>query len=235
MIPGFTSRAYAALAAVAVLAANPSAQHVAHDFAEAQRANQAALRHFTWKSRTELRIDGEVKQVRLEQVRFALDGQLQKTAIGGESAATASRPTVPGPAGALKKRIVARKAEALTSTLADLAHLAESYAHLSPERRQTFASRAVASPDGAVVGALRLSGRDVVMPGDRLTAWIDPASGVPRRVEIATFHDGQAVTIATDYRRLPAGLTYQARSVLRYPTQGLDVTVETFDYEHASN
>lgn len=234
MIPGFTSRAYAALAAVAVLAANPSAQPVAHDFAEAQRANQAALRQFTWKSRTELRIDGEVKQVRLEQVRFALDGHVQKTAIGGESAAAASRPAVPGPAGALKTRIVARKTESLKATLAELGRLAESYAHLSPERRQTLASRAVVSPD-AVEGALRLTGRDLVMPGDRFTGWIDPTSGVFRRVEIATFHDGQAVTIATDYRRLPAGLTYQARSVLRYPAERLDITVETFEYERVSN
>lgn len=73
------------------------------------------------------------------------------------------------------------------------------------------------------------------MPGDRLTTWIDPSTGVPRRAEIATFHDGQAATIVTDYRRLPAGPTYQARSVLRYAVQRLDVTVETFDYEHASN
>ena len=54
------------------------------EFAEAQRANQLALRQYSWKSRTELKVNGESKQVRLEQVRFDLDGRLQKTVIGGD-------------------------------------------------------------------------------------------------------------------------------------------------------
>jgi len=47
------------------------------EFMKAQQANNAALRHYTWKSRTELRLKGETKKVMLDHVRFDYDGQLQ--------------------------------------------------------------------------------------------------------------------------------------------------------------
>ena len=51
-------------------------------FAESQKANAQALRQYTWKSRTELKLKGESKSVKLEQVRYDLNGKLQKTPIG---------------------------------------------------------------------------------------------------------------------------------------------------------
>ena len=202
------------------------------EFVEAQQANQAALRQYAWQSRTELRVEGEVKQVRLEHVRFDIDGRLQKTVVGGGPiAAEPSRSGPPGPAGALKQRVVAKKKEEFQDLLSELASLAESYAHLPPERMKVFGARAVITPgQGVETGSMRIQGRDVRMPGDQMTVWIDPGGSVMRRVEIAASHDGRPVSIAADYRRLEDGLTYQARSVLRYPARGVEVVVESFDY-----
>ena len=49
-------------------------------FAESQKANAQALRQYTWKSRTEIKLKGESKNVKLEQVRYDATGALQKTA-----------------------------------------------------------------------------------------------------------------------------------------------------------
>lgn len=230
----FTRRCAAALLAIAASLSVAAAQGQGR-FAEAQQKNQAALRQYSWQSRTELRVEGEVRQVRLEQVRFDLDGRLQKTVIGGGTpAAESSRLGPPGPAGALKKRAVARKKEAFQDMLDDLAALAESYAHLSPERLQAFGARAMMTQgQGLETGSVRLQGRDIARPGDGLTAWIDPASFAMRRVEITTFYEGSPVTITADYRRTDTGLTYQARSTLRYPAKAVEVVVETFDYTRA--
>lgn len=217
----------------ASLVASATAQPSPQAFADAQRANQSALRQHVWKSRTELRVEGDVKQVRLEQVRFDLDGRLQKTAIGGETAAPSSRPGPPGPAGVLKKHVVARKTEAFKDMLADLGRLAESYAHLPSDRLQALSRTAVITPGHGLDGAARLVGQDVLMPGDRLTAWIDPKSLSMRRIEIASVYEGSTVTITADYRRLGDGLTYQARSVLRYAARHVEVSVENFDYTPA--
>ena len=43
--------------------------------------------------------------------------------------------------------------------------------------------------------------------------------------------EAKPVHIAAGYRSLDNGLTYQARSVLRYPDKQLNLTVENFDYQ----
>jgi len=62
-------------------AATAQEQHK-EKFAEAQKQNKETLRHYSWKSRTELKLKGESKNVKLEQVRYDVDGKLQKTTIG---------------------------------------------------------------------------------------------------------------------------------------------------------
>ena len=52
-------------------------------FAEPQQQNKEALLAYTWQSRTEIKLKGESKNVKVEQVRYDLDGSLQKTAIAG--------------------------------------------------------------------------------------------------------------------------------------------------------
>lgn len=222
--------AAAALAAGCVLGSAVAAQQ--KEFVDAQQANRAALRHYTWKTRTELKVEGETKQVRLEQVRYDLDGQLQKTVIGGGAAAAEpARPDPPGPAGGLRKRVVARKQAEFKDMLGDLAALAESYAHVPPERLKAFAARAtITKGEGIETGSIRIQGRDVLAMGDRMTVWIDPAASTMRRVEIVAAYEGWPVAIVADYRSLENGLTYQARSVLRYPEKGVEVVVESYDY-----
>src|SRR3954452_8745954 len=58
-------------------------------FAESQKANAQALRQYSWKSRTEIKLKGESKNVKLEQVRYDANGTLQKTPIGAPPAAAA--------------------------------------------------------------------------------------------------------------------------------------------------
>src|SRR5690242_14177756 len=56
-------------------------------FAESQKANAQALRQYSWKSRTEIKVKGESKNVKVEQVRYDANGTLQKTPIGAPPAA----------------------------------------------------------------------------------------------------------------------------------------------------
>src|SRR4029078_3416104 len=61
-------------------------------FAESQKANAQMLRQYSWKSRTEIKLKGESKNVKLEQVRYDANGKLQKTSIGAPPAAAAAEP-----------------------------------------------------------------------------------------------------------------------------------------------
>jgi hypothetical protein len=216
------------LASVAALAGAPQHQ----EFMKAQRANAAALREYTWKSRTELSLKGETRNVRLEQVRYDLDGRLQKTQIGG-----GGQPQDPGSGrarsgGPLRQRVIAKKQEEFRDLMNDLAALAESYAHLPPDRLQAFATHATFTKgQGIETGSVRIDGRSVLRAGDEMVVWIDPVSAMTRRVEIRTTLESKPVHLVADYRSLENGLTYQARSVLRYPDLQLNLTVENFDYQ----
>lgn len=201
------------------------------EFMKAQQANSAALRHYTWKSRTELRLKGETKKVMLDHVRFDYDGQLQKTRIGGTPDEQKAGGRSGGP---LKQRIVAKKIENFKEEMADLAALAASYGHLSPAKLQTFAQNAsIRRGEGAWEGTIRIEGRDVLMPGDVMTVWIDPVTYLTKHVEIRTMFDADPVSLTADYRTVVGGPTYQAHAVLRYPDDGIEVIVENFDYEPA--
>jgi hypothetical protein len=202
------------------------------EFARAQQANKAALREYTWKTRTELTLKGESKNVRLEQVRYDLDGNLQKTLIGGgpAEAERSARGRLGGP---IRELVVARKKEAFKDLIVDLALLAASYANLPQSGLQRFASQATVSKgDNDESGTVRLDGRNVLAANDALSVWIDPTSHMMRRVEIATAFEMKPVHLAADYRSLANGLTYQARAVLRYPSKEMQLTVESFEFQY---
>ena len=83
MISKAKYRRYLLLLIGAWIAVAPSifGQHK-EQFAQAQKDNSTALKQYTWKSRTELKLKGESTNVKLEQVRYDIDGKLQKTDIG---------------------------------------------------------------------------------------------------------------------------------------------------------
>lgn len=203
----------------------------ATEFVEAQRANKAALREYTWKSRTELKLKGEVKNVTMDQVRHDLDGMPQKTQIGGSPAEQErQRGRLGGP---IRQHIVAKKKEAFKELLHELTTLVQAYAHLPEHKLQAFAKRAsISKGHGAESGTVRLHGEYVLVAGDSMSVWIDPTSFTMRRVDISTTLESKPVSLVTDFRNLENGLTFQARTVLRYPDKEVELSVENFDHQH---
>ena len=51
-----------------------------------------------------------------------------------------------------------------------------------------------------------------------------------RRIEIWANYDAKPVRIVCEFRDLPNGPTYMARSVVDYPNEELTLTVENFEY-----
>ncbi|MGH9901896.1 MAG: hypothetical protein ACRD68_08815, partial [Pyrinomonadaceae bacterium] len=200
-------------------------------FAEAQKQNQGALRSYTWKSRTELKLKGETKNVKLEQVRYDLDGQLQKTPLGG-APQQPQQQQGRGLRGRLKTKVVENKKEEFAELMQKLAHLVGSYGHMPPDRLQAFAEGATFSRGAdALQGTIHIQGANVLQPGDALSVWIDPATQMMRRVEIQTALDGKPVTAVSEFRSVAGGPTYQARSVLQYPEKQVEVTIDNYEYQ----
>jgi hypothetical protein len=215
-----------ALGSALVLAQGPPS------FAESQKANAQALRQYTWKSRTEIKLKGESKNVKLEQVRYDVDGKLQKTPLGGPPpAAPAAQPQQGGRGGRLKKKVIENKKEEFGEMMQGLGQLVASYGQLPPDKLQAFAANATKGRgEGAMQGTAQIQGLDVLQQGDSMTIWIDPASQMMRRVEIKTIYEKKPATLVADYRSVPNGPTYMARAVLTYPEKNVELTVDNTDY-----
>lgn len=204
-------------------------------FVAAQKQNGGELRQFTWKARTELKLKGESKSVKLEQVRYDLDGKLQKTPIEGAPQQEQAQPTpTPGRRGRgkVKEKVVENKKEEYADLMKSLGALVLSYGHLPQEKLQAFTQNATLTPgEGALQGSLRIQGANVLQTGDSMSIWIDRETLMMRRVEIETALEEKPVKVVSEFRPLTAGPTYQARSIVNYPEKEIELTVENYDHQ----
>lgn len=188
--------------------------------ARTQPDNAAALRQYEWKSRTEIRKDGETKRVEVASMRYDANGQLQKTIIG-------TTPDPDLPKFGLRRRIAKNKLEDFREKIAALVALAKSYADLPSDRKQQFMATAAITPEENL---LRLEGRNVLQTGDSMTIFLDAVSRKQRRVEIQTTFDQKPVRIVSEFADLTEGPTYMARSQVSYDGNSIDIITENFDY-----
>ena len=223
----------ATVALVALCSAMVLAQDsVQPSFAESQNANAQALRQYSWKSRTEIKLKGESKSVKLEQVRYDENGKLQKTPIGAPpAAAPPPQGGRGGRGGRVKAKVIENKKEEFGELMQGLGQLVASYGQLPPDKLQAFKATATTGRDeGALQGTATIQGLNVLEQGDSMTIWIDPASQMMRRVEIKTIYDNNPATVVADYQSAPNGPTYMARAVLTYPEKHVELTVDNSDY-----
>lgn len=204
-------------------------------FARAQKENSAALKQYTWKSRTEIKMKGESKSVKVEQVRYDLDGKQQKTQIGEpaqqQSQQESGRRGRRG-GGRVKQKIIENKKEEFAELMKNLAQLVGSYAHMPPDKMQAFAQNAtVAQGQGANGDQLLIQGSNALVQGDTMSIWIDPASYGMRRIEIHTSFEDKPVHFTGEFKALLDGPTYPARLRLEYPDKEVELIVEGYDYQ----
>lgn len=204
-------------------------------FAQAQKENASALRQYTWKSRTELKMKGESKNVKLEQVRYDLDGKLQKTSIGGapqEQAQEQSGRRGGRRGGRLKERVIEKKKGEFAELIKSLGQLVGSYAAMPPDKLQAFAQNATFAPgQGEHGNTLLIQGSNALVDGDTLSVWIDPASFMMQRIEIHTSFEDNPVHFTGDFVTLASGPTHPARLILEYPDKEVELVVENYDYQ----
>jgi hypothetical protein len=86
----------------------------------------------------------------------------------------------------------------------------------------------IAKPDQ---GLIQLRGENVLLAGDSMSIWLDAKTRKQRRVEIHTFLERNPVKAVIEFRDLPAGPTYLARTVVDFQKEALQLITENYDYE----
>src|ERR1044072_1516880 len=200
---------------------------MAHGQQDAMKQNALALRQYSWKSQTQIRKEGEVKATKLYSSRYAADGTVVQLLLEEESAKL--------PKFGLRGMVAKKKKQAAQELMEARQALAKFYGELPPAKLQEFMTSARAALEtNAPQPLLRLESGGVLQPGDSMIVWLDANTRRQRRIEINTSFEGKPVRIVTEFRDLPNGPTYLARSVVDYPGEELTLTVENFDYEHVA-
>lgn len=187
---------------------------------QAQRSNAQAMRKYIWKSRMEVRKNGESKNTQLFLMRYDLDGTLQKTLIG-------AGPKSDLPTRGIRGRVAQKRVKDLHETIEELTKLVKSYSNLPPGRMQDFLA-------GHTLGGSRdiqLQGKNILQADDSMTIWIDSDTHKQKRVELVTSWDTKPVHALSDFSNLPDGLNYVARTTIDYPLDQLQLISENFDYQ----
>jgi len=192
--------------------------------AQAMKQNQVALQQYTWKSQTQIRKEGEVKATKLFSSRYSANGEVVQLLIEEQSAKL--------PKFGIRGMVAKKKKEEATKLVDALQRFAKSYGELPPAKMQEFMKTAkVTLEANAPQPMLRLESTNVLQSGDSMVVWVDANTRRQRRIEINSSFDAKPVRIVTEFKDIPDGPTYMARSVLDYPGEELTLTMENFGYE----
>jgi hypothetical protein len=192
------------------------------EITNARKANARLMQEYSWSSRTELLEAGQVKDTRIELVKYGPDGHLQRTLLNDQSA--------PLPFGFLRRRIAEHKKEELEKYLTALRTLLDQYTLPTEGKVLDFMNQAkVTGPDAK--GLLEMTGQSVVVPGDTFMASIDEHTWQTRRIKVQTTYEGATVSVdATFTTLLASGLAYMNYAEVTVPAKQLSIQVQDFDY-----
>ena len=170
--------------------------------------NPGALRDYSWSMRTAVAIQDEQKSVKVEKMRYDLDGNLQVTPLGGSGQLSPER----------------------QQFVDELTGFALEYAQPDPQKLAAFVARADQwEGRGANAGITRIEGDDFLQLNDSVQ--INARNGRMDKGKFTTSLDGTHVVVEAEYRTLPEnGPRYVARLTARVPSEALELTIENFDY-----
>ena len=196
-----------AAATASAFAQQPNTAQMAAEYAESSKRSAMALRQYSWKMRTEVTVGSEPKSLQLFQMRFDVDGALQKTPISGEQV---KQKRARGP---VRKRVAKAKGSKAKEYVGKVADLVQRYTHASAGTMLDFLDKATfATTTG---GLVEVKGSGFLKPGDSAAFWIDPATQTPRTFSFRTTMDGDSVSgqeVVPELRRLVAPLLQQIES-----------------------
>lgn len=199
---------------------------MAVEISAAREANREKLLAYSWKTRTELVMGGETKVVRIDLVRFDVDGNLQKTTISEEMGEQRDRR---GLLGMVQNRREKRQEKSQQEWFDALNDLLEQYSLPTTGKVLDFLDQA-SIEGGTDPGTARIRGTNVVQPGDELTLIIDADSKQTQQTIIRARLDDDPVIVEIIHDRLASGLDVQARTSITVPATALRMTIENFDY-----
>lgn len=198
---------------------------LANQIIAARQKNAALMKQYSWNSRIEILDNGAVKDIRIDQVMYGPDGQLQQTTLNDQPAAM--------PKGFLRKRIAEKEKEKMEKYLKKLKEVLDDYTLPTSGKVIDFISHAtITAPDAN--GLLTITGNNVVKPGDTMTMTVYAPTRQPRSISVTTFVEQDQVNLSATCKTLANGLNYIGYGQVDVPAKTLSLQVQNYDYFNQS-
>lgn len=194
-------------------------------------SNAALMHHYYWDTRTEILVNGQVKDIRIDQVSFGPGGQLQKQLVNDQPSSGFFLPT---PIGFLRRAVADHEKEEMQQYLAGLRTLLEQYTLPTTGKIMDFLASAATTTDPAT-GMFVITGNNIIQPGDSLTFMINTWTMHPAQVKVSTSFQGSPVSLTASFKTLPSGLNYADFAEASAPAKNLTVQVQNYNYTRLAN
>jgi hypothetical protein len=215
--------------AISIAKAAQSPPDAAFGIPQKMKQNAEALKHYSYKRRTEISFKGKSRGARVELVRY-VDGKRETVLLEAPE-----RPAQPARGRGLRGRMiqkkVAKKKEEMKDEAQRLTGLLHSYTTGASDSMHKLLENATISRTGSGPDAdIQVKTTGLVNPSDSFTLLWSVAQHRPARVDIHAKLEGKPVQLTVDYAGLPNGPYYPSQTVIRAPKKDLTITVDTFDY-----
>ncbi len=187
----------------------------------ARKANAELMRKYTWHTRIELYMQGQIKDTRIELVSYGPDGKLQRTVLNDQHANM--------PIGFLRRAIAENEAKELETYLKGLQGMLEQYTLPTAGKVLDFMNQAqVMGPNAG--GEVEMTGHGVVVPGDTFSVWSDARSRQTRKVVVSSTFQGDLVNLTATFQTLASKLTYVAFAEVTVPAKQIVLKAQNYDF-----
>jgi hypothetical protein len=200
-----------AAGAVAQYAPPQSGPTLATEAYRARAADDEALHGYTWSTRLELFRGGQLVDQMISRQSWLPNGRLQRH-ITNDTAA------------GLPPDFTGKAAD----YLADLRDRLEMYRPTAGALMNFLTATGTSGPDAS--GALVASGKNVVVPKDAVTLWLDPVTKRPRRMLVTTTFRDDPIQVKASFAALPGGPSYMEFVQIDIPDEHTEVLVQNYNY-----
>jgi hypothetical protein len=200
-----------AASAVGQNAPPPNGPTLATEAYRARSADDEALRGYTWSTRLELFKGGQLVDQMISKQSWLATGRLQRTITN--DAAAGLPPDFTGKA---------------ADYLADLRDRVEMYRPTAGALMNFLTATATSGPDAS--GALVATGKNVIVPKDSVTLWLDAVTKRPRRILVTTTFRDDPMQVKASFATLPGGPSYMEFVQVNIPDQHVEVLVQNYNF-----
>lgn len=191
---------------------------------KADEDNNAKLKSYIWKRKSDVAVDGQVKLTTITEFSFDAAGKVQAKLVDAESSVKQKK----GIRGKMQQNAIEDKADYVQKAL----ELSVAYTFMTKGQLMDFFTKATVTNKGDVIEA---TASDVYVKGDKLTITIDAKTNLYTKKIFSSLLGKDPIDGEINYEKFSSGVNHVSTTVLNMPAQKMKINAVNQDYSQRVN